>query len=168
MKNLLVVILLWFLASCSSKEQNLASSEELSTSIELSTVLFIKHPIILKKTCPHSRCKSYTIKLHDSQLFLQVEPPHKRYDTKVLSQAEIKQFNRLLDDLNLRSIKTGITPNSPTCPSHSSDSPNYDVSINKGNLSQELEIYTGCHNLAKKYLSFIDWFESKSRNSAEF
>jgi len=167
MKNWLIV-LLFSVASCSTEEKKSMGSETQLSGNALDSEFSVKYPVTLTKQCPHSRCKSYTIQLKGHRLLLQVNSPHKRHDTILLNQEEIKRFNQLLNDLNLQSMKTRLIPHSVSCPSHSSDSPSYQVAIDKGDFSQELQIYMGCHNLAKKYLSFVNWFESRSENRSEF
>lgn len=123
------------------------------------------------KQCVPYHCQSYQVSLTGEQLVktvgsnIQKNSSTKTFSkslSKKLSKQEIIQIAQLIEQLNLQSMQTTIVQGTSECTSYSSDGDSYRLIINKGDFSQTLQIYAGCHDLASRYVRMIDWFQQQA------
>jgi len=167
MKYWFLICGLVFLTACVNNSSP-ESAEESDSFVGQTVIPSLGGEIKFNKFCPHSYCQSYSISLPDKSDILQVLLFDDEVRYKKLSISQIEELNHLVDGLGLTSMKTKITPHSPQCPRFSTDGINYQLIIQKGRFAQELKVDMGCHNLDGKYLSLINWFETKSTAHPEF
>ncbi len=152
MKVVYIILVLLISACSSNRGEPISPDKELANGV-VTTLRFTQY------ACPNEYCDNYLLEVVGSSV---TKSNGKIISKNTLSRSQQNELVELINDLNLRAMKTLVKPHSSYCQSYSTDQASYKLILDKGDFNQTLDVYGGCNELPVSYRTMINWFHKLS------